>query len=415
MVLGLMFCCLGINAYASDISQWARDDVDYVFKSDLVDETYFDDYHRYITREEYGYLIFQLHEYLSDGPIAYDVDMIGTYDFTDSDSIYLNGLKAAGLINGYGDGSYRPDAMISREEIMTLYVRLIEHQGYDLERTQSVFADDSLISDWARDNVYKCHGAGIIKGRGDNRVDPQGYATIEESLVVFSRIIQNDRFQSKASAGFNGGDYVISDRNDTYIISFDLTGNPNGIDQYRDFDYVGPVVSEPVGNRLSMDGDILYYTDEDGYLKRQGDGHSMAEFRLVDDVWYVQDSKLYVNDSEGYKVFDVITGVRLEGVESEVGVDFDLDLVGGRLILNGDRQLFSDVSSFTVSGDTVLAILTNGSVSGYDIASDTYTAFGRTDYDRIIAYGNYVILEIALHNGAVHRRVLPIFDLRSYL
>lgn len=298
---------------------------------------------------------------------------------------------------------------------MTLYVRLIENQGYDMERTQSAFADDYLISGWARDNVYKCHGAGIIKGRGDNRVDPQGYATVEESLVVFSRIIQNDVFQSKASAGFNGSNYVVSDGIDTFIVSFDLTGDPNGIDRFMDFDYVGPVVSESVGAWLSMDGKVLYYTDEHGYLKQLGEGLALAEFRLADDVWYVLDSKLYVSDVEGYKIFDVVTGVMLEEIEAKVSAGRDIDLVSGRLILNGDRQIFNETVSFTVSGDTVLAILSNGTVNGYDIATNTYITFGATDYDRITAYRNYVILEMELHNGAFHRRILPVFDLRSYL
>ncbi len=258
----VLMVSLTLITNANEVSDWAKSDVQLVFQSDLIGETYFDNYQRPITRQEYGYLMYQLYEYLSGQPIAYDIDLSKSYAFSDTSDLYLIALQGIGLIEGYPEGSYKPDALISREEIMTLYIRLLEMRGYVLEESQTVYDDESTISGWAKVSVKKCIATGLVKGRANGVIDPKGNATVQESLVVLSRIISSKRFEAGQVSNVSSGNAIVSNGYYTYAVNYDLLGNPLGIELYRDYDYIGNVVSGFVTDHLWMEGSTLYYIDE---------------------------------------------------------------------------------------------------------------------------------------------------------
>lgn len=57
------------------------------------------------------------------------------------------------LIRGYEDGSYRPEALITREEMCVILDRLMQQRGETLHTGKLSFADTASISVWARDSV----------------------------------------------------------------------------------------------------------------------------------------------------------------------------------------------------------------------------------------------------------------------
>ena len=93
---------------------------------------------------------------------------------------YLRGCVAAGVVSGYDDGTFRPDAYITREEAVVMIDR-----AYDIGVTGSLpFTDADSISDWAVSAVASCVGAGIINGYEDGSFMPAAYVTRAEVVKM---------------------------------------------------------------------------------------------------------------------------------------------------------------------------------------------------------------------------------------
>ena len=86
---------------------------------------------------------------------------------------------SSSIVNGMGDGTFAPDASITREQIAALLHRYITYKKADTSAVSdlSVFTDSAQISTWAKDALIWANGAKIINGMGDGTVAPQGTAT----------------------------------------------------------------------------------------------------------------------------------------------------------------------------------------------------------------------------------------------
>ncbi|MDN0056590.1 S-layer homology domain-containing protein, partial [Collinsella ihumii] len=64
--------------------------------------------------------------------------------------------KSTGVVNGYGDGTFAPDAQITREEFAAMLSNYAENMGDDVEGAEadlSAFGDASQVSDWATEAI----------------------------------------------------------------------------------------------------------------------------------------------------------------------------------------------------------------------------------------------------------------------
>ncbi len=106
---------------------------------------------------------------------------------------YVAWASQNGIVNGYGDGTFLPNASISREQMAVIIMRYAQFCGVNLQNKnpQAVFSDDSLFSAWAKDSVYGAQRTGLINGRPDNTFDPKGTATRAEVCTVIYRYIKS--------------------------------------------------------------------------------------------------------------------------------------------------------------------------------------------------------------------------------
>ena len=52
------------------------------------------------------------------------------------------------------------------------------------------FGDTGALSNWAQEGVSWAVGAGLISGKGDGVLDPQGATTRAEAAVILQRFLE---------------------------------------------------------------------------------------------------------------------------------------------------------------------------------------------------------------------------------
>jgi hypothetical protein len=99
--------------------------------------------------------------------------------------------SAAGLIQGYEDGSFRPNAVISREELAVLAMRAFDFAGAKASAEQSLqqFADANAIGTWALDGVRRAVSEGILNGMTDSAFAPQEQTSRAQAAVMLKRLV----------------------------------------------------------------------------------------------------------------------------------------------------------------------------------------------------------------------------------
>ncbi|MDG0791306.1 S-layer homology domain-containing protein [Cohnella ginsengisoli] len=93
-------------------------------------------------------------------------------------------LNDLGIISGYGDGTFRPDQPISRAEIVVMLARLTNY----VPATTSQFSD--VESNWAADAIGAFAAAGIVSGKGEGKFAPASSATRAESVAILVRLLE---------------------------------------------------------------------------------------------------------------------------------------------------------------------------------------------------------------------------------
>ena len=128
---------------------------------------------------------------------AYELDEPFTENFSDvpKGSYYyaaIGSAKALGIARGYGIDEFRPEASISRQEMMAIIDRTMDTIGKSLPRGSETdllsFSDQDLIADYAWENVAALVKSGIIVG-SNNHVNPMGYTTRAEMAVALYRLM----------------------------------------------------------------------------------------------------------------------------------------------------------------------------------------------------------------------------------
>lgn len=89
---------------------------------------------------------------------------------------YVRRAFAAGIVNGYEDGSFGIGTDISREDLAVMIYRCIKGK-YEATGEAKAFTDADEISDYAREAFSQLSALGIISGTGDGAADPKGKAT----------------------------------------------------------------------------------------------------------------------------------------------------------------------------------------------------------------------------------------------
>ncbi len=105
---------------------------------------------------------------------------------------YIAELSKRGIFNGYEDGSFRPDLGITREEIAVAMTRALGLETKAKRAPYCNFSDSSYISEWAIEAVNMMVKVGIFTGYDDGLYRPQQIITREQLVAVVMRMFSDD-------------------------------------------------------------------------------------------------------------------------------------------------------------------------------------------------------------------------------
>ena len=98
-----------------------------------------------------------------------------------------------GIVTGVSATEFAPDAPITREQFAAILWRYAQSKGYDVSASADLtgFLGYGQISEYALPALQWAVGAGVMSGRGDGILAPQGTATRAEAAAMLMRFVEN--------------------------------------------------------------------------------------------------------------------------------------------------------------------------------------------------------------------------------
>ncbi|MGF7033694.1 hypothetical protein J2T17_004642 [Paenibacillus mucilaginosus] len=194
-----VYAVIKLDKSFGDVSgHWAQNNIELLANKLVVDgvtDTTFEP-ERSITRAEFAALVVRS---LGLTP------MTGSSSFSDVESSdwfssTVNSAVYAKIIDGYEDGTFRPNATINREELAAMVVRALDYAGAKPEVTASEqssllakFSDSDEIV-WAEEEVATAIKSGIVDGLTDDTLGARDTATRAQAATMLKRLLTTAKF-----------------------------------------------------------------------------------------------------------------------------------------------------------------------------------------------------------------------------
>ena len=100
---------------------------------------------------------------------------------------YINSLSKAGIINGYSDGTFRPNDKIKRADFIIMLLKSVDE--YDASFSEECFTDVEKES-YYFSAVSKAKSLGIANGNGDGTFSPTANITRQDMMILCKNAIE---------------------------------------------------------------------------------------------------------------------------------------------------------------------------------------------------------------------------------
>ncbi|HPF19662.1 MAG TPA: S-layer homology domain-containing protein, partial [Bacillota bacterium] len=172
----------GAGSFLDISHHWARDPIIKLSSQGIVsgypDNSFKPD--RSITRAEFVAILAKALEYdLKAGQYFSDTEGHWARD-------YIAAARSRNIVHGYSENEFRPDAFITREEMVAMIAMAL---GLSSDQTESVFVDEADISQWARAYVATAYRQKIIQGYPDGSLKPHFHSSRAEAVSIILRAL----------------------------------------------------------------------------------------------------------------------------------------------------------------------------------------------------------------------------------
>lgn len=263
----------------------------------------------------------------------------------------VNVLSALGVVDGFTDGTYKPEQVVTRAQMAKLIVTALGVADY-ASATTSKFTDMGAAS-WAIPYVEYASNLNIVNGVGNSKFNPNGNVTYEQAATMIVRALG---YTDKRNE-MNGTWPAIYIQKATALGLFNDVTNKGATGATRGD------LAIMLYNALSVEE---VYADNDGAT--QNKKGSNGNYVTMMDTLNVNGSTTYkiVTDSDADSAVNSIAGY--VGAAAEVTYN-----------KNGDVIALSDIKTEFLSG----TFKSNGKFEAdngttYTIASDAYKTFKNT-------------------------------------
>lgn len=195
----------------TEISTWAKEEVEKAIVIGIVPEDMKSNYKTNITRAEFAkisvmfaarHFNMSVDEFVNFF-ISERIDSEGNHPvfreniFTDIKNseyeYYIKCANTVGIVYGKGDGIFDPDALITREEAATMLLRVYFCYGGGVKlgpKSAGVdeFYDVGEISSWADSAVRYMYQWDVMKGVSETHFGPKLHYTKEQCYITFLRL-----------------------------------------------------------------------------------------------------------------------------------------------------------------------------------------------------------------------------------
>ncbi|MEJ8303562.1 S-layer homology domain-containing protein [Saccharibacillus sacchari] len=98
---------------------------------------------------------------------------------------------ASGVMTGYSDGTFKPNAPITRGELAAALAKLLPQSGLDASQAASGF-NDLPAGNWAATAAAELQAAGVVTGYADGSFKPERNVTRAEAVAMINRLVGLD-------------------------------------------------------------------------------------------------------------------------------------------------------------------------------------------------------------------------------
>ena len=311
----------------------------------------------YMLRADAAQIIYNL---INDGSAAYAGAAPTFTDMTDSGKYYyypIGYLQSVGILSGYGDGAFKPEAYITRTELLAMLDCYLQCGAFG----QCNFSDVDK-GYWGYSFIMNAAASGWVIGDSGagGLFRPEDNITRAEATAVFVQALErNDSYVPDAGTGIAFPD--VNDGDWFYNLVMEATNTHSAYDnvyasiltRYRrafssDYQiYDGSTVSAGILNSgYDSEKDNPYYA----YVDLGNDG--VTELIIAggtEDRKAIFDIYTYGADRQPIRLFELHTDDRYFGFGERVNVVFEDD---GTIVITGSSSAFQrNRSYYRISND----------------------------------------------------------------
>lgn len=167
---------------------WASTAIDYLSAREIIlgyaDQSYRPD--QEITRAEFAALLVRAFGLKQTGEAKQFSDVTNNKWYQQ----FVDICSSLGLINGFSDGSFKPEDSISRQDMALLIHTVLIHQGINLDPVRDgEFKDSGLASAYAADALHSLYQADLINGTGNDMFQPKDIVTRAQIAQILYNIL----------------------------------------------------------------------------------------------------------------------------------------------------------------------------------------------------------------------------------